>query len=55
MERLPFTLPSDSHFREDIILFKMHLNEEAQEAKTFLEEKQRKDTALRKAFLEKNK
>ena len=46
-ERMDYTLPSDSQFREDIILYKMGLNDKAQEAKAYLEELQRKDKHLR--------
>jgi len=47
MYRMDFTLPSDAHYREDIILYKMGLVDLAQDAKTYLEEKQRNDAALR--------
>ena len=46
MERMQFTLPSDCAFRDDLILYKMGLNEKAQEAKIYLEEQQRKDMNL---------
>jgi hypothetical protein len=46
-------LPSDSWFREDLILYKMGLNDKAQDAKIFLEEKQRHDMALMKSAKEK--
>jgi len=47
-ERQSFVLPSDSHYREDIILYKMGLEEQASEAKFYLEENQRKDEAERR-------
>jgi hypothetical protein len=47
MERMSYTLPSDSTFREDILLFKNGHVDLAQEAKTNLEEKQRSDRKLR--------
>ena len=47
MERLSYTVPSDCHFRPDLILYKMGLNEQAQEAKVDLEEIQRNDKHLR--------
>jgi hypothetical protein len=51
MERHEFVLPSDSHYRDDLVLFKMGLEEKASEAKVYLEEKQRHDTHLRKTQL----
>jgi len=47
MKKMDYTIPSDSHFRDDLILLKMGLPEKSQEAKVYLEEKQRKDKALR--------
>ena len=47
LERQSYVLPSDSHYREDIILYKMGLNDQASEAKVYLEEKQRKDVEYR--------
>ena len=47
MSRMDYTLPSDSHYRDDIILYKMGLNNQAQDAKTYIEEKQRNDESLR--------
>jgi hypothetical protein len=47
MEKMDFTIPSDAHYREDLILLKMGLLEKSQEAKVFLEEIQRKDKILR--------
>merc|ERR1712151_140276 len=41
-----YHLPSDSQFREDTILLKHGYDEDAQQAKTFLEERQRKDKKL---------
>jgi len=46
-ERQSNVLPSDASYREDIILYKMGLEEKASEAKIFLEEKQRKDESIR--------
>ncbi len=51
MERTGFILPSDSQYRPDIVLWRMGLEEKAQEAKSYLEEIQRRDKDLR----EKNK
>ena len=50
MYKMDFTLPSDSHYRDDIILYKMGLDDQAQDAKTYLEEIQRNDALLRKDF-----
>ena len=47
MERMDYTIPSDCHYRPDLILYKMGLVDQAQEAKVFLEEDQRKDKHLR--------
>jgi len=46
MNRMEFTLPSDCSFRDDLILYRMGLDEKAQEAKFYLEEMQRKDMSL---------
>lgn len=48
MEREGYILPSDSQYRPDIILWRMGLEEKAQEAKIYLEEIQRRDRELRK-------
>jgi hypothetical protein len=45
--RLEYTLPSDSTFREDILYLKSGNEDEAQKAKTKLEEVQRNDRKLR--------
>jgi hypothetical protein len=45
--RMSFTLPSDSTFREDSVLLKRGLVDEAEAAKVKLEELQRKDRKLR--------
>jgi len=50
MERMEFTLPSDCSYRPDIILYKMNMNDKAQEAKTILEEIQRNDRNLRDEY-----
>lgn len=47
MERMEYTLPSDSSYRDDILLFKHGKEELAQEAKVNLEESQRHDRKLR--------
>ncbi len=47
MEKMEFTLPSDCGYRDDLILLRMGLLEKSQEAKIYLEERQRKDKALR--------
>jgi hypothetical protein len=44
---MKFTLPSDSTFREDSVLLKQGLIDEAEAAKVKLEEVQRKDKKLR--------
>lgn len=44
-----FVLPSDSRHREDSVQLRQDNVEEAQTNKNFLEQRQRKDTALRKA------
>jgi hypothetical protein len=49
MKRMSFTLPSDSTFREDIIMLKRGDDEEAQRSKIMLEELQRHDRRLRNA------
>lgn len=48
MIRPDFILESDSQFRPDIVLWRLGLEEKAQEAKIYLEEIQRKDRDLRK-------
>jgi len=48
MERIGYILPSDSQLRPDIVLWRMGLETKAQEAKTYLEEIQRRDKDLRK-------
>ncbi len=55
MERMAFTLPSDSSFREDILLYKNNQTDYAQEAKVYLEEIQRGDRKLREVYKGKNK
>ncbi len=47
LEKMEFVLPSDTIYREDITLFKHGFDDLAQEAKTYLEEKQRHDRKLR--------
>ncbi len=47
MRRMSFTLPSDSTFREDIIMLKKGDEDEAQRSKIKLEEIQRYDRKLR--------
>jgi hypothetical protein len=49
LERMGFTLPSDSTFREDSVTLKRGLIDEAEAAKVKLEEMQRKDRKLRAA------
>jgi hypothetical protein len=44
---MDFILPSDSTVREDIILLKHGYQDLAQEAKSYLEEKQRYERKLR--------
>lgn len=53
MERMEFTLPSDSTYRDDVLLFKNGNDDYAQEAKTRLEENQRNDRKLRAAHSDK--
>ncbi len=48
MRRMGFTLPSDSTFRDDIIMLKKGDEDEAQRCKIMLEELQRNDRRLRK-------
>jgi hypothetical protein len=48
LERMAYTLPSDSTFREDSVLLKRGMIDEADAAKVKLEEAQRKDRKLRK-------
>ena len=50
MEKQTFTLPSDSLYRQDLILLKTGNEELAQQAKTNLEEIQRNDKKLREIF-----
>ena len=50
LEKQAFTLPSDSLFREDLVLLKTGDLELAQKAKTNLEEVQRNDRKLREKF-----
>ena len=52
IKRNDFTLPSDSHLRSDILLFKSGNEELAQFAKMCLEDLQRKDVKLRKKQME---
>jgi hypothetical protein len=47
LERMTFTLPSDSTFRDDSVLLKRGLIDEAENAKVKMEELQRKDRKLR--------
>jgi len=47
MEKMDFVLPSDTILREDITLLKHGFDDLAQEAKTYLEERQRHDRNLR--------
>jgi hypothetical protein len=49
MKKMDFTLPSDSFYREDLILFKHDYQDLAQDAKIYLEELQRNDRKLREA------
>jgi len=51
MERMEFTLPSDSLYRDDLMLLKAGKVEQAQQAKVNLEEKQRNDRKLREKFI----
>ena len=51
LEKMEFTLPSDSTYREDLILLKNGMEDYAQQAKTELEEIQRKDRKLREIKL----
>ena len=53
MEKMNFTLPSDSTYREDILLYKNNYVEYAQETKTYLEEIQRNDKKLREIYYKK--
>ena len=50
MEKQTFTLPSDSLYREDLILLKTGDAEMAQKAKMNLEEIQRNDRKLREKY-----
>lgn len=47
--KMPFTLPSDSLMREDLLLYKNGKTELAQYAKMMIEDSQRKDAKLRKS------
>jgi hypothetical protein len=47
--KMDYTLPSDSLFREDLLLFKHEYQDLAQDAKVNLEELQRHDRKLRDA------
>jgi hypothetical protein len=49
MVKQDFTLPSDSLYREDILLYKNGHEDFAQEAKVYLEEVQRHDAFLRES------
>ena len=49
-KKMEFTLPSDSLFRDDLLLFKKGEFELAQQAKINLEERQRMDKKLRENF-----
>jgi len=55
MERDSFVLESDAQYREDLMLFKMGMEDQAQEAKIYLETQQRKDKALRDDYNKANK
>jgi hypothetical protein len=50
LRRMKFTLPSDSTVREDLVVFKKGLEEEADAVKIKLEEIQRKDRKLREKY-----
>lgn len=54
MEKMDYTLPSDSIFREDILLLKNGYFDLAQEAKSYLEVRQRDDKKSRELFAKKN-
>jgi hypothetical protein len=47
MEKMNFTLPSDSRIRYDVVLLRHGYEEFSQQAKIQLEEIQRKDKSLR--------
>lgn len=47
MNKMNFTLPSDSRYRPDVLLLENRFEEYAQTAKTHLEEIQRHDLKLR--------
>jgi len=55
MEKMSFTLPSDSRFRADTILFRNGFEDYAQQAKMNMEEIQRNDRKLRENYLKSNK
>lgn len=50
--KMPFTLPSDSLLREDLLLYKKGKTDLAQYAKMMIEDRQRKDAKLRKNHLQ---
>jgi hypothetical protein len=50
MVKMDFTLPSDSLYREDLILFKHGYQDSAQDAKICMEELQRHDRKLREKY-----
>jgi len=54
MEKMDYTLPSDSIYREDILLLKNGYFDLAQEAKSYLEENQRYDKKSRESFAKQN-
>ena len=51
IEKMPYTLPSDSLLRDDLLIKKKGNDDLSQQAKIKLEEIQRKDRKLREAFL----
>jgi hypothetical protein len=53
MHKMDFTLPSDSLYREDLILFKQDYQDLAQDAKIYMEELQRHDKKLREKLMKK--
>ena len=55
LEKMEFTLPSDSLYRDDLLLKKKENEDLAQHAKIKLEEIQRKDRKLRERYREMNK
>jgi len=50
IEKMEYTLPSDSRFREDAILLANNYEEYAGMAKMYLEENQRNDKNLREKY-----